>query len=178
MIKQRWILPISIAAVTLAALGSCGGSSSSDGGGKPASNVASRQAVAKANANCRAMLRQVKQLAKGVLSSGYSNTLELTTEGFGGPGIKVVKRIAKRQQALAPKVSDPRFDLYVRLFDPILVLAQQRLRAGRAEDLARSLNLQERLTTLGIEQGLAAEQAGLPDCEIDFLDAMVRAASG
>jgi hypothetical protein len=173
--RQR--LALAIAAMVCAiALVACGG-----GGGETeasAPSPAARGAVAQANANCREMLRDVRRLAKGVLSSGYHNTLELTTEGFAKPGMKVLRDIARRQQALAPVVDDPRFDLYVGFFNPIIVLAEQRLRAGQTEDLATALNLQDRLTTLGIEQGLAAENAGLPDCEVDFLDAMVRAASG
>ena len=39
------------------------------------------------------------------------------------------------------------------------------------------LPLKEKLSTLGIEQGLVAHQAGLPACEISFLDEMVKAAS-
>ena len=179
MSRLRWLAPLAVAAVGLGGLASCGGNGAmSDGNKRPEEVVASREARTRANANCREMLRDVRRLAKGVLSSGYSNTLELTTEGFAKPGIKVVKQIAKRQQALAPIIADPRFDLYVGLFDPIIVLAEQRLHAGQAEDLAQSLKLQERLTSLGIEQRQAAQRAGLPACNVDFLDAMVRAATG
>lgn len=176
MRRARWVTLMTVAMIGLVSLGSCGGGSG-DGRELSTPSPAARKAIARANANCREMLRDVRQLAKGVLSSGYHNTLELTTEGFAKPGMNVLRRIARRQQALAPAVDDPRFDLYAGFFDPIIVLAEQRLRAGQAEDLATSLNLQDRLTTLGIEQGLAAHSAGLPDCEVDFLDAMVRAAS-
>ncbi|MGB7588492.1 MAG: hypothetical protein WBM00_07270, partial [Solirubrobacterales bacterium] len=137
----------------------------------------SQQALTRANANCRQMLRAVKHLAKGVLSSGYANTLELTTEGFAKPGIRLVKREARRQQALQAAAADPRFSLYAELFDPIIVLAEQRLQAGQAREIARSQLLQDLLTSLGAEQRQAARGAGLRACNVDFLEAMIQAAS-
>ena len=133
--------------------------------------------VVSADANCRQLLRDVKTLATGVLSRGYANTLELTTEGFAKPGIRVVKRTGLRQQELEGAASDPRFDLYADLFDPIVVLAEQRLEAGREQDLNRVVKLQEQLTGLELLQRKAARNAGLVDCDTNFLDAMVRSAS-
>lgn len=156
-------------------LGSCGGGSGA--ATDSSADAASQRALGKAEANCKLMLREVRQLAKGVLSSGYKNNLQLTTEGFAKPGMRVARRTARRQRALAAAIDDPHYDVYVGLFDPIIVLAEKRVRAGRAEDLAAVINLQERLTTLGIEQQLAASAAGLPACEINFLEAMVKAAS-
>jgi hypothetical protein len=177
-VSGKFWVALSVAAVCVVALAACGDDSGKTDSQASSLDPAAHKALARADANCREMLRDVRHLAKGVLSSGYHNTLELTTEGFAKPGMAVLRTIAKRQQALAPVVDDPRYDLYVGFFNPIIVLAEQRLRAGQAEDLATALNLQDRLTTLGIEQGLAASDAGLPACEVDFLDAMVRAASG
>ena len=166
-------LPLAVAAaIALIALAGCGGSS------PPPRDAASREAFARADANCRLMLREVRQLAKGVLNSGYNSNLELTTEGFGKPGIKLVKRIARRQQALQAAAEDPKYALYAELFDPIIVLAEQRLRAGQANELAESQIRQNQLTALGNEQREAAHRAGLRSCDVDFLDAMVRAATG
>jgi hypothetical protein len=161
--------------IVAAVLTSCGGGSAATTASSR--SPASQRALVKADANCELMLREVKRLAKGVLSSGYKNNLQLTTEGFAMPGMRVVKRMARRQQALAAAIDDPRYDVYAGLFNPIIILAEKRVRAGQDEDLATSINLQERLTTLGIEQQLAANKAGLPACEINFLEAMVKAAS-
>jgi hypothetical protein len=169
--RARLIAAVLGAIVAISALASCGRS------GKAERSAVSQQALARANANCRQMLRGVRHLAKGVLSSGYTNTLELTTEGFAKPGIRLVKREARRQQALRPAIADPRFSLYAELFDPIIVLAEQRLQAGQAREIARSQLLQDLLTGLGAEQRQAARNAGLRACNVDFLEAMIQAVS-
>lgn len=172
MRPARHPIAMLLAAVAISALAACGG-----GGGQADQSAASPHVLAKANANCRQMLHAVKQLAKGVLNSGYANTLELTTEGFAKPGIALVRREAQRQQALQHTADDPHFSLYAELFDPIIVMAEQRLHAGQAREIAQAQLLQDLLTSLGAEQREAARRAGLRDCGIDFLDAMVRAAS-
>lgn len=160
-----------VAVVAITVLASCG--ESDEVGRSPAS----QQALARADGNCRKMLRAVRHLAKGVLSRGYANTLELTTEGFAKPGIHLVKREARRQQALQAAAADPRYSLYAELFDPIIVLAEQRLQAGQAREIGRSQLLQDLLTSLGAEQRQAARSAGLRACNVDFLEAMIQAAS-
>lgn len=167
----RQIAVVALAVASIAALASCGES------GEAEPSAASRQALARADANCRQMLRAVRHVAKGVLSSGYTNTLELTTEGFAKPGIRLVKREARRQQALQAAAADPRFSLYAELFDPIIVLAEQRLQAGQAREIARAQLLQDLLTSLGAEQRQAARSAGLRACNVDFLEAMIQAVS-
>jgi hypothetical protein len=171
--RRTWsiLLPLLLATV-IGSVASCG-----DDGNQAEGSAASQRAIARADANCRQMLREVRQLAKGVLNSGYSNTLELTTEGFAKPGIALVQRVARRQQALARQTADPQFALYAELFDPIVVLAEQRLHSGQVGEVARSQVLQDLLTGIGVEQRQAARRAGLHDCDVDFLDAMVRAAS-
>ena len=63
---------------------------------------------------------------------------------------------------------------YADLFDPIIVLLQQRLRSGEAA-LRKKLavdpeahHLDDLLADLGEEQRLAAHEAGLRDCDTDF----------
>lgn len=171
MKRSRWIPLLICTAIAVGTLTSCGSDSRPE-----ARTPTARQAFAHANANCRQLLRDVRQLAKGVLS-GYSSNLELTTEGFAKPGIRLEKHIARRQQRLQPAADDPRYSLYAELFDPIIVLAEQRLQAGQAGDIAQSQLLQDQLTALGIEQRDAARRAGLRSCDVDFLDVMVRAAT-
>ena len=174
MSAPRWSVLLAVVASGLI-LASCGGGG--DSGVRTAGAKASPEVIARANVNCRQMLRNVKRVAKRVLNHGYPSALALINEGFVKPGISLIKGVAKRQQTLEHAADDPRFDLYANLFDPIIVLAEQRLRAGQTEDRAQSLKLQDLLTSLGQEQRQAARLAGLHDCDVDFLNAMVRAAT-
>jgi hypothetical protein len=171
-----------IAIVALVALGlavaGCGGS---DSGGSTADRGSAvtgtqEQALAKADANCRLMLSEIKHFAQKGLT-GFKNNVQAVTIGFGKPGLVVARRTRARQQKLVDAVDDKAFETYVGLFDPIILFAQQSIAAARIEDIRTVTNLKEKLTTLGTEQSIVADEAGLPACEIDFLDAMVRAAS-
>jgi hypothetical protein len=124
------------------------------------------------------MLRSVKRIGERTHLSDYTSGLELTTEAFAKPGLELVKRLARQQRRLRAAAADPRFDAYADLFDPIIVLGEQRLAAGRADDLAQSEQLQELLTDLGAEQRETAGDAGLRDCDVDFLAILVRKAFG
>jgi hypothetical protein len=167
---------IALLGLTIAACGG-GGSTTGAGGPGPSTDPATARAMAKAEANCRLMLDEVKALAHGVLSEGFKNNMQLVTIGFGRPGLEVARRARSRQQKLIGAIDSKAFETYVGLFDPIILFAQESIEAAKAEDLVTVTNLKEKLTTLGVEQGLVANEAGLPACEIDFLEAMVRAAS-
>ncbi len=129
--------------------------------------------MARANANCRYLLRQTKQLGKGVLVGPLSAVRKRINERVIGPGIALLERVATRQQVLQPAFHDPRFDLYANLFDPIIVLAQQRLQSGRDGNLSQSKKLEGLLASLGSEQQNAARAAGLPACDQDFEQELV-----
>jgi hypothetical protein len=170
-----------IAALALIGLCSCGGGD--DAPSQRAATIAPPEevpaaVVTQANRNCRQMLRDVKQVGRAAIRGDYSDTLELATEGFAKPGLRLMRGLAKRQQALEPSADSARFSVYADLFDPIIVLAKQGLSAGRADDRARSQQLRDLLTGLGEDQQQAARRAGLRDCGVDFLDALVRSATG
>lgn len=171
MIRAPAIVFCAVAALVLTAPG-CGGDESPDSSSAriPAADVA------RANAACREFRRDIKQLGKGVLSG--SDLLEATTEKLVKPSIPLLKRIAKRQQALAAESGNPDFILYAGLFDPVIVLAQDRLRAGRAEDGQRSTELEEKMTSIGVEQIAAARNAGLFDCDEDFQNILLNSLTG
>lgn len=170
----------------LAAIFGVGLSASSCGGGdgtiratsRPAPHAIPGRVVSRANRNCRSMLRSVKRVGQRTRLSDYASGLELTTEAFATPGLELVKHLARQQRRLQASAADPRFDAYADLFDPIIVLGEQRLAAGRANDLAQSEELQELLTDLGAEQRETAGEAGLRDCDVDFLGVLVRKAFG
>jgi hypothetical protein len=153
--------------VAAIATSGCGGNGGNDEGGPTAGPP--RAVVATADTNCRYLKRETKRIGRGALA-GYTpaNALQITTEHLVKPSIALLERVGKRQQALKSKANDPWFDLYANLFDPIVVTAQERLRAGRANDYGHSRDLEELLTSLGLEQKNAARQAGLEDCDVDF----------
>jgi hypothetical protein len=151
--------------VALIAASGCGGGGDSDGspsGQSPA-------VIAKANANCRFLRHGAQEIGRGALA-GYNpqTALRATTEHLVKPSISLLERVARRQQALEPEAKDPSFNLYAEFFNPIVVTAQERLRSGRADDYGRSRELEELLTSLGLEQQAAARRAGLRDCNVDF----------
>jgi hypothetical protein len=165
------------AGMTAASCGSDGG----EAGGtapRPALDPIPERVVSQADGNCRWMLREVTRVAEEARHTPYRSGLELTTEGIAKPGLELMRRLARKQGALRAAASDARFDAYVELFDPIIVLGEQRLEVGLAGDERRSEQLQELLTDLGTEQREAAARAGLRACEPDFFDVVVRKAFG
>lgn len=164
-------------------LSSCGGGESSTTGTEQASEASSASArapkavVVTANGNCEAMLRGVNRIGRKAKRAGYETAVELTTQGFAEPGLKLFKSLARRQQQLRGEAETEAFEAYAESFDPIIVLAEQWLQAQRTGDASRAERLQHLLTDLGAEQQVLAQRAGLPRCSVNFLDAMVRSAS-
>lgn len=163
MSRARFVVAIVAIALPVSA---CGGGSDS-----PRQETAAHPSptvTAKANANCRDFFHEIKQIAKGALKNPPATVLELTTERLVGPSIPVLERTADRQQALEAKARNSQFDIYAELFDPIVVLAQQRLAAGRRGDYIGSRGLESMLTDLALEQRALAHRLGLSDCDLDF----------
>ena len=179
MIASRTALLAAVIAVGLA-LSSCGGDDTTTVTETVASGGDSLPVAVAASAdrNCRQMLREVRRVGRRASEGDYRTALELTIEGYTAPGLRLIKRLARRQEALQPAAADPRFDLYVDAFDPIITLGEQGLRAGRAEDVARVVQLRDLLTGLGADQRQLARRAGLQGCDVDFLNALVSGASG
>lgn len=162
MNRRRTAIQLVAACAVALILTSCGGDDSDDG----APTTEQREAIARANANCRQFERDVRKLGRGVLSN--PDFFEATTEMVVAPSIPLLRDIATRQQALIPAVDDQDYELYATLYDPVIVLAQDRLRSGRADDPKRAREVEEQLLDLGLEQVDAARAAGLLDCDEDF----------
>jgi hypothetical protein len=180
---------IVVAVLAAIAIGGCGGDDEGTRTRPQASSEPRGQAppalLARANANCRRFLRQARELGKGAFSEGSGTILERATEQVIKPGIPLIEDMARRQQALARAGRDPALSLYADLFDPIVVLAQERLRSGRAAirignelERERSGELEDLMTDLGNEQMAVARGAGLRDCSVDFRKALVSALTG
>lgn len=165
---SRRLSVLAAAALVALLLAACG---DNNGGEDSAETVAkpSPAVLARANANCRYFLRETKRIGREALhNEPPSTTLDLTTERLVKPSISLLERVANQQQALEPAAHTPLFNLYANLFDPIVVLARKRLSTGQAEDYARSKELEEMLTGLGLEQRRMARLAGLSDCDLDY----------
>lgn len=177
---------LAIAGFALWAAG-CGGDDKSEGVEPPAAEIprADGATLARANANCRRFLREAEEVAAGAFSSGKGNLLELATEMVVKPSIPLLQLVAARQQALARGAGDPRLSFYADLFDPVIVLAEERLRSGQAairegggREAQRSRELEDQMIELGADQRDAARAARLPACTTDFRKALVGSLTG
>jgi len=173
MTAMRTAALVIVASVAVAAAG-CGGSrhASTSTAGTVALNV-SPALVAQANANCRFLLRRVRRLGQGVLVGPLEQLPTRLDQRVFGPAIATVETVATRQQALEPAFRNQQYTLYASLFDPIIVLAQQRWQSGVGHDVGQSKTLESLLSGLSAEQERAARAAGVSDCGQDFLYAMI-----
>lgn len=177
-------LPVAAAAalvLTALALGGCGG-----GGEETTTGATTQQGatatsppayVAPADGVCRQMLRETRRLGRAFIAevaiSPDHDLLGSMTDGLIKPGVAVLSRIAARLRAVEAKYPDPELSVYVDLYEPLLQLARLRLSAGEAEEAGEARNLQMQMEQIGAEQRLAARRAGLRDCGVDFLHALV-----
>ena len=157
-----------IAVLLIAGCGGGGGSSTSGG-----SNI-SPAVLAQANSNCRELVREVKRFSGSDLS-GYGSHAQALAEGVIKPGLPALERAASRQQALAAKSGAPVLRRYAELFDPMIVLVQESLRAGRTQGLFELKRLNGLLVALEVEQRQVARSAGLHECDVDVPDLLLKA---
>jgi hypothetical protein len=166
---------LALAAMIAIAIGAgCGG------GGGDESSVATTATTslaplsapmrARADSNCRELVRGAEALARGPARLGtgqYSSNLDQLIRGFIRPGIALFERLASQQRALEPEADNTGFNRYVDFFDPIVVLAQQSVRAG-TQNVDEGIRLNRLLTHVTIEQRLQAQALGLKDCAVDL----------
>lgn len=155
----RRLIVMALAALSVAG---CGG-----GGAKPTATLPSRTAVA-ANVNCRDLLRQAVALGKGVLAGSDSVIRRRINTMLIKPSIPLLESIAGRQRALEPAAHSTLYDRYVSMFDPIIVLDQERLAAGDAGNISLSAEVEQLMGSIGLTQEQTARELGLVDCELDF----------
>ncbi|MGN6558576.1 MAG: hypothetical protein ACTHLH_11290 [Solirubrobacterales bacterium] len=173
---KRWV-PVAAVALALAVAG-CGGSDSSS---TVPQGAAARQRSAaylrKADEVCAAMLRRTKKLGHEFIEKATGSNpptlLSLQTELLVKPGLAVLRDTARRLRGIAAEAEDPELSLYAGLYEPLIQLAELRLRAGREGDPAESQNLQRQMEEIGAEQRQVAAAAGLENCQADFLQALV-----
>jgi hypothetical protein len=174
---------VAILVLSLLALSSCGGGDEDSTAAAQRSETSSasalppRRVIAAADRNCEQMLREVNRVGREAKRAGYEKAAELTRKGFAEPGLKIFQELARHQQRLQAQADSAAFSRYAASFDPIIVLGEQWLQAQRANQFEQVMRLQELLTNLGLEQQQLARRAGLPNCSLDFLNAMVRSAT-
>jgi hypothetical protein len=155
----------------------CGGSGDSGEATQASRPAAPKPYVAKANRICRGMLRETRRVGRAFIKRAVEtraeNLLTAETEQIVAPGMRVLKRTARRLRRLSARSHDASLAVYVGLYEPLIQLGELRLAAGHADDLNEAKNLERQMEELGAEQRLAARLAGLGACEVDFLQALV-----
>jgi hypothetical protein len=159
--------------IAVLAIAGCGGGDGDDTSTADQVGIP-RTVQARANANCRELVREVKRFS-GTDLSGYGNHAQAIAEGVIRPGLPILERAASRQQALAAKSRAPALHRYVELFDPMIVLAQESLRVGRSQNIFELRRLNGLLVGLVVEQRQAARTAGLDDCDVNWPDLLLKA---
>jgi hypothetical protein len=172
---------VAVALVVVASLlvgcGSGGGPSSSTGSvttSLSASEIARQKQ--EAEAICGRMVvdaHHLGQKAGGVDASKYKSTLEFTTEALIAPALPVIERSARELREVKGEGGERHLDAYVGMFDPILSLLIERVRAGRDGDGDKSHEIEEQLIELGGIQQQLAEEAGLKACTVDLVGSFV-----
>jgi hypothetical protein len=179
-VPMRALLAAGVVAIVMGA--GCGGGGDEGGATTTAASTANANAIvppavaARASANCRDLRSQIQGLASGVIerhNRAFESLTAIVTQG-----IPILERIASRQRVLARAAHSPAYDRYVQLFDPIVVLNQQRLSAGETQDPIAAKKLDGLLAGLSVEQRDAARDAGLAGCDVDFRSIVTQAAFG
>jgi hypothetical protein len=168
-----------VALLTALALVGCGSGGSGDeastGGtaaAAPSPAVSNRQAH-EVEKVCTQMAAEAQRLGRKVLatthSDEYESPLEFTTEALIAPAVPVIEARAAELRAIRGAAAEPQLSAFVNLFDPILSLLEDRLRAGRQGDSDAAHKLELQLIDLGQVQHALAEEAGLKGCEVDLV---------
>jgi len=129
--------------------------------------------VAKADEICSGMIADSRHMVNRFMETPHPgvDSLTLTTQELVKPAIPILERSARRLRALKQKATSVKFDSYVTLFDPIVSLARDRVRAGEAGDTGRAHTLELLLVELSTLQRSLAREAGLKTCDVDFIEA-------
>jgi hypothetical protein len=116
----------------------------------------------------------MRQLFAHLTPNVLGGPLELTTVELVKPGIPIQEREADefRQLGMPPNTSGA-LKVYLELFDPIVVLLQQRLSEGERGNFAAATHTEQLFTALYDEQGQAATQAGLSGCTESPVEAVL-----
>jgi hypothetical protein len=152
----------------------CGGDSGEGSSTSvPAASAPPAAAAArKAEAICLRMVAESQRMGARFRAESPDLTrdaLKLTTENLIKPAIPVVESSSRQLRALRAEAESVHYDSYVSLFDPILAVLRERVKAGVERDGTRAHELELQLLDLTGLQRRLARLAGLDACDVDFI---------
>jgi hypothetical protein len=163
-------------AIAIGLLSGCGdsGSSDSDSDVHRAPAAERSRFIAAADPICRRAVRETAALKLTPSTAPNANILTPTTEGLVRPGVPILTREAARLRALRPRPDDSDLRKYLGLFDPILVLAEERLRLGESKTptIEQARALENDIVELENAQATYATSFGFKVCGTGFFDAL------
>ncbi|MBA3338373.1 MAG: hypothetical protein H0T54_01235, partial [Geodermatophilaceae bacterium] len=169
-----------IGVVTVVALAGCGAGTEKKtvSTAQPESaRVGDNGYLRNAEAICRRAQDESDKVRQRFLTSpppAGSGPLALTTEGLVRPGIEILANEAEQFQNLKPRPVNANLERFIGLFDPILVLANERLRLGvSGGDIGEAHRLEQLISELEDEQARAAGRSGLLECRTNLVRALV-----
>jgi hypothetical protein len=161
-------------------LSGCGGSDST-GTDLHAAPAAERiRFAAQGDPICRAAVQKIRALRIVPSTSPNSNALSSITDSLVRPGIRILTQEAAGLRSIQPRPDDSDLQRYLGLYDPILVLAQQRLdlAADPHPDSARAQRIEKDIAGLEQAQEDYAKSFGFKVCGTGFFAALSVTASG
>lgn len=127
-----------------------------------------------AEAICAQGIRETRLVgAKLPARIGQAPTPEAGVDtGLVKPGIAILDREATSLRRLEPRPGSSQLEIFLGLYDPIIALARERLRAGLAHERQRARSLELLIASLGDEQSAAARAFGFRACAVGFTRAL------
>jgi hypothetical protein len=171
---MRWSLPIFILLALL--LGGCGEGSETtaeDAATQPqdAREAGDRPYVGAADRICAGMVADSRRMAEhfSEMPNLGLRALTLTTRELVEPALPILERSAARLRALEGSANSLPLESYVSLYDPIIAVVRERVKAGEAGDATRAHSLELQMLDLSELQRRLAREAGLKTCDVDFI---------
>jgi hypothetical protein len=92
--------------------------------------------------------------------------------GLVKPGIEILDREATSLRSLEPRPKSSQLEIFLGLYDPIIALANERLKAGLAHEPQRARSIELLIASLSEEQSVAARRFGFHACAVGFTRAL------
>jgi hypothetical protein len=166
------VIPIFLLSVLL--LCGCGGESETtpqEASTQSSAAAGDRAYVAAADRICAGMIAESRRM--GARFSRLPNlglsALSLTTRELVEPALPILERSASRLRALENGANSLALESYVSLYDPIVAVVRDRVKAGEAGDATRAHALELQMLDLSNLQRELAREAGLRTCDVDFI---------
>lgn len=168
---------ILVAVLTASLFAGCGGDSEQSTPEPPADARAAGETdshayVPEAERICAGLIAKSRQMGaefREIPQVGV-DALTLTTRELVKPAVPILESNARKLRTLQAGASVA-FDSYVALFDPIVSVVRERVRAGEGGDGERAHELELVLSDLSNLQRSLAREAGLRTCDVDFIQA-------